>query len=791
MEIKETSIYKYLKEKDSIYIGMLDKLIPECTSVLNQIPAVFSNYTVHNITHSANVAEQIADILSHSFEKYTDLELHCILLVAILHDIGMASKLTGSYLSKIDPEEIRKNHHKFSEEYINSLNSDDFRTDNDGSGNNIKKEIGLLCRSHGESIEWIKSNIREIQTYGRQTVNFQFIAYLLRLGDLLDFDSSRAPEKLYEYLTLPSISENEWKKQRVITNIKKFDDNRNIFFDGTCDSPELYRELCSYFDYISDEIQKIKQELLHSNYEIEINNVKNNIQKIGFDHADLQHYIDYLSVSSLLIGNNLYSDKKSALREILQNSIDACNFYKNIIKDPSYIPEIEIIIRDNIVTIKDNGIGMSEEIIKKHFLSIGCSYYNSESFKEKNYDFTPISHYGIGFLSSFMLTDEITVITNWYKNPSTSSILKLKKNSKYVISKTETIEIPWHGTEIKLSRDLFSKVFESTQSMEDYIKSNIYNLGVKIKIHTDTETKTVNFISHSDVLSSFIDLSSYLNNVDCFLKVYSMISVNKNEKFLKNSYLFDSSISDTILDEEDIKNYCKNTNSIYDVTNILDNENCYTEFEIWPIDDEDFFDQALDVLDDEEEAWDKTCEKNGTPDSYTLISTDNTLNEKLKQFQILDSYDSKTDLEKGFFDILDRNSESSDKIVVSKRLISLFLSNGLYKTLKTNVPLNYRSYLFVKNIRIENNNIVLPYVLGLPPLNIFINVKTKDCYPDVSRSRLLEQDSKKLSYAIGRAFYIYVYENNKNPAEKMFIKDFISKFYPHDSNNAFSKDWIL
>ena len=416
---------------------------------------------------------------------------------------------------------------------------------------------------------------------------------------------------------------------------------------------------------------------------------------------------------------------------------------------------------------------MSEEIIKKHFLSIGCSYYNSESFKEKNYDFTPISHYGIGFLSSFMLTDETTVITNWYKTPSTSSILKLKKNSKYIISKTETIEIPWHGTEIQLTRDLFSKVFESTQNIEDYIKNNMYNLGVKITIHDASETNIINFISHSDVLSSSIDLSNYLNNVDCFLKANSMISFNKNENLLKNSYLFDSSISDSILDEEDIQLYRERTNNIYDITNVLDKQNRYTEFEIWPVEDEDFFEQALDILDDEEEAWDKTCEKNGTPDSYTLISTDNTLNEKLKQFQILDSYDSKTDLEKGFFDILDRNSESSDKIVVSKRLISLFLSNGLYKTLKTNVPLNYRSYLFVKNIRIENNNIVLPYVLGLPPLNIFINVKTKDCYPDVSRSRLLEQDSKKLSYAIGRAFYIYVYENNKNPAEKMFIKDFI------------------
>ena len=67
--------------------------------------------------------------------------------------------------------------------------------------------------------------------------------------------------------------------------------------------------------------------------------------------------------------------------------------------------------------IKDNGTGMTQEVIERNFLRVGSSYYQSSQFQKRYPDFNPISRFGIGVLSTFMVADHVEVVTCHLEEP--------------------------------------------------------------------------------------------------------------------------------------------------------------------------------------------------------------------------------------------------------------------------------------------------------------------------------------------------------------------------------------
>ena len=65
--------------------------------------------------------------------------------------------------------------------------------------------------------------------------------------------------------------------------------------------------------------------------------------------------------------------------------------------------------------VSDNGVGMNQHIIDNYYTNIGCSYYSSREFSDLmvsfKSSFTPISRFGIGILSCFMVCDSMEVTT--------------------------------------------------------------------------------------------------------------------------------------------------------------------------------------------------------------------------------------------------------------------------------------------------------------------------------------------------------------------------------------------
>ena len=92
-----------------------------------------------------------------------------------------------------------------------------------------------------------------------------------------------------------------------------------------------------------------------------------------------------------------------------------------------------------ILTIEDRGTGMNEEIIRRYFLQVGRSYYESNEFRER-FKFAPTSRFGIGFLSVFAVSKDITVDTA-RRDEATGAVkgirLRLREPRNYLLTE------PW------------------------------------------------------------------------------------------------------------------------------------------------------------------------------------------------------------------------------------------------------------------------------------------------------------------------------------------------------------
>ncbi|MDD5410852.1 MAG: ATP-binding protein, partial [Methylobacter sp.] len=148
-------------------------------------------------------------------------------------------------------------------------------------------------------------------------------------------------------------------------------------------------------------------------------------------YRETQFNLSKNHVIELLMGTKLYGDPEVALRELIQNSIDACLLRKaqELNWGNPYNPEIQIkyYSEDNeyILEIIDNGTGMDQQIIDSFYSKIGSSFYKSAEFydlkSQSNAKFTPTSRFGIGILSCFMVADTLIVDTRRVYGPHDSS----------------------------------------------------------------------------------------------------------------------------------------------------------------------------------------------------------------------------------------------------------------------------------------------------------------------------------------------------------------------------------
>ena len=156
-----------------------------------------------------------------------------------------------------------------------------------------------------------------------------------------------------------------------------------------------------------------------------------------------------------LMINSVYTNRDIFLRELVSNASDAIDklYYKSLTDDKVNLDKDDFCIRidldklDRVITISDNGIGMTEEELDENLGIIAKS--GSSLFKEMNEkqkDINIIGQFGVGFYSAFMVAKEIRVLSKSYG--ADDAYLWVSDGADgYEISKTEKDTV---GTEITL-----------------------------------------------------------------------------------------------------------------------------------------------------------------------------------------------------------------------------------------------------------------------------------------------------------------------------------------------------
>jgi len=364
--------------------------------------------------------------------------------------------------------------------------------DSDGFDLQAAEAIARVCLSCEEDFDTDQALSKSPD--GTETVkntNLPLISAAIRLSRELDLNPGTAAPRISRYLPPDSRME----PGHVAEQFELLGAGPHPSFAGTiqvnirCSDPEVHRALKHHEQAVQNLLNSINRSVrprfLYSDviYEIEPHN---------YSPMDLKFSVDSSAALQLFMGNRLYSDKRVFLRELIQNAIDACNLRR--LSDPHYEPMISLKFNEDIsvITIRDNGIGMDRQWIEKYFLKIGISFYQSDDIRSINrnarLDFSFISQFGIGFLSSFLVSDKIVIKTRKPSRPGL--MITITDLEDYFDVRSLDTDYP-EGTEVSIY--LKPSAIDYCRSLEylGYLKTNIRFLNVPVDFESETGEKAV------------------------------------------------------------------------------------------------------------------------------------------------------------------------------------------------------------------------------------------------------------------------------------------------------------
>ncbi|ANO35743.1 molecular chaperone HtpG [Candidatus Karelsulcia muelleri] len=185
----------------------------------------------------------------------------------------------------------------------------------------------------------------------------------------------------------------------------------------------------------------------------------------------------------------LYSDNEIFIRELVSNATDAILKLKTLInlgkinkKIDDLIIEIVIDKENKILKIIDNGIGMTKKEVKKYINQIAFSGAEEflRKYKDKNNEYI-IGNFGLGFYSSFMVSDKVEIISKSYKD-SEDAIHWICDGTTNFSIKNIANTITGSGTEIILHINDSSKEFLEENKIKELLIKYCKFMPIPIKL---------------------------------------------------------------------------------------------------------------------------------------------------------------------------------------------------------------------------------------------------------------------------------------------------------------------
>lgn len=374
------------------------------------------------------------------------------------------------------------------------------------------RELFLLCTSirirfgNKQIYEYIKSNNREFANKTDLWNDFVFVCNRKLYNDCSEkenlSDISESRSFVLDLLTIVDEAFSFLNKSWVCESDKENVDievinGSSIQFSAFCNDPNDFYLMMNHIRDFKQTLSILysKTENRKQCYKLQYNVLPTD-KTINYDveryiiKPDLKITLNQINILNLLAGVNLYKDSYACLRELYQNSLDACR--RRLCAKDNKIGRGEIIFgmkevdgKGKYLYCQDNGVGMDELVIENYLLRIGNSFYKSDEFQQERQqmskEFTPVSQFGIGIISCFMLGTSIEIITKSIKPDSDYlyfCIGDVQGNIFYSreISEEDKALVKNGGTVVRvLLKDEFASVLHT---------HSFYNIGFMQKLMT-------------------------------------------------------------------------------------------------------------------------------------------------------------------------------------------------------------------------------------------------------------------------------------------------------------------
>lgn len=576
------------------------------SKALQNVGSIFPHYSRHDASHSKQIIVNIERLLGEKIKHLTATDMWLILEAAYSHDIGMV--ITQRQIEDLDSESFKSftkelstqsehplcsfakdwlsgsanlpigsSSHEFIGKYTQLIAEWYRKKHPENSAKIIQNpatEIGLnsprnellpqrlfsclasICNAHGKSFE--ETLLLPFSEAGMATEDChpRYIAFLLRMGDLLDIDDNRFCPVMMRMAgpKLPIESQSHYDKHKSIRHFRL--DSDRIEIEANCPTPESYEQAHQWFKWLEEEHYKQSQ---HWNIiapskklgrlpTLSSPQVSIELPYITIEKGKKPRFkIDEIAILQLLRSTGLYTSKEESIREILQNAVDSTLiriWIENKDKINKLNPtskELHTLYNKHRIkaelsqqedsdsfwlSIIDEGTGISEEDLN-YMLNIGSSQNNKRRTALKDdmpLWYRPAGNFGIGLQSIYLLSDTFTIITKSLETNKALEITFSTKEKGVIIKNLEPNSVPY-GARISIKIDISafpdSITFDNpyiTNALENYDLTKPdsdlrgYTIGrILYAIHKFNNGSPIKLISDGDHLSDHGD-SSYFSN---------------------------------------------------------------------------------------------------------------------------------------------------------------------------------------------------------------------------------------------------------------------------------------
>ncbi|MGA8807772.1 MAG: hypothetical protein WB973_07820 [Thermoanaerobaculia bacterium] len=456
-----------------------------------------ADFTLHDEMHGFRVAERMADLIGvNRLHEFSPTELALLLASAYLHDIGMTPKKGHirrhrDYLISGDVGQLAQEQRDELQTWLDDHAQDDHaegvtpplatgipdsatlaRVDelltyycrfrhNDWSAEWIRENVATadrelyfgfsddliqLCRSHHEGYEELIGARFDAKLIGADIVHPRYLAALLRIADIIEFDPERTPEIIFRHREVAPSSTIYWYKDHEVSF--RTEDDYFIFYARPRDAAtfQALRQMANEIDNELAVCSRLNKEGRFQLAPLRTGNDPRYVWRFEpilkrdvhpkpetFEEFDGAFQPNPRRLLSLLADTQLYETPMAAVRELLQNAFDAVReqiAYERLAEidrfgtaDGNRIASRHFVTLD-IRTVEDqwelvctdSGVGMTRDILRRRFLTSGSGRGHREFDLERRcraHDFSVgrTGEFGIGALSYFMIADQIELVT--------------------------------------------------------------------------------------------------------------------------------------------------------------------------------------------------------------------------------------------------------------------------------------------------------------------------------------------------------------------------------------------